>query len=59
MTAKELARLVKSMREVQKRFFAGERSSELIRQAKDWERRTDKAVAEVLDDRPSLFAEEP
>ena len=42
------AKLAKVMREVQKHYFDGDRSIETIRQAKDLERRVDKAIAWVL-----------
>ena len=52
----ELAELVKKMREWQKRFFGGDRSAEVVRVAKDWERKVDAAVKAVLHPpAPTLF----
>lgn len=56
MTAQELARLGQEMRRLQKAFFAGDKSSETFRYARDCERKFDRAVAEVLDGQPRLFA---
>jgi hypothetical protein len=43
-----LAKLVKLMRDSQRRYFGGDRSAEAIAHAKDLERRVDKAIAWVL-----------
>lgn len=48
LTVIELARLVVQMRAVQKRFFAGDRSSATIAEAKAKERRVDEATRQVL-----------
>ena len=55
--AKTFARLVKGMRDAQNRFFKGDRSAEAVRYARDFERRVDKALDEILrpDREPSLF----
>lgn len=50
----KLARDVKAMRDIQKRFFGGERSAAVVRDAKQIERHVDRLVAEILDDRPGL-----
>lgn len=46
-----LAKLVKAMRSVQKRYYAGDHSTATLTTAKDLERRVDKAVDWVLDHR--------
>lgn len=57
MTLQELAKLAKSMRDAQKKYFR-DRSPQNLNVSKDWERRLDTAVAEVLDEKgPSLFAD--
>ena len=59
MDVVELAKLGKQMREAQNRFFRGDRDATAVRIAKDWERRFDRAVEEVLGaGQPSLFLEE-
>lgn len=45
------ARLVKLMRALQGRYFDGERSATLLRQCRDAERRVDKAVRWIEDNR--------
>ena len=55
-----LAKLVKVMRDLQKRYFDGEKNSTVLKQSKDYERRVDKAVRWVLAHRqPELFAPDP
>jgi hypothetical protein len=46
-----LAKLVKLMRTAQKRFFDGDRSRAALSQARDLERRVDKAVVWVIEHR--------
>lgn len=54
-----LAKLVKLMRAAQRQYFAGDRSDAVIAQAKDYERRVDRAVKWVLDHRQGeLFPRE-
>lgn len=55
MTVKELARLVKQMRDLQKRFFRGERSSSVLHDCKALEHQVDDAIARVLDGQRDLF----
>ena len=56
MDPREFAELVKKMREWQKRFFAGERSAEVVGVAKDYERKVDAAVKAILNPPPpTLF----
>ena len=43
-----LAKLVKLMRDTQKRFFAGDKGRTTVMLAKDYEHRVDKAVAWIL-----------
>lgn len=50
----EFARLVEKMRHAQKRYFQT-RSTFDLETSKSLERQVDRAVAEVLDDRPTLF----
>ncbi len=58
MTLEELAKLGRSMRDAQRKYFR-DRSPQNLNVSKDWERRLDAAVAEVLDDNgPGLFDEE-
>lgn len=52
----KFARLVRDMRALQKRFFAGEKTAGVVRQAKDLERHVDRELARILDDQPRLFA---
>jgi hypothetical protein len=50
------AKLVKLMRAMQKRYFDGERTATVVSQARDLERRVDKAVAWVIKrHEPRLF----
>jgi len=59
MTLTELARLVKTMRDVQDRYFRTRQPS-LLHVARDMERRVDAAVKNVLHPpTPDLFEEEP
>jgi hypothetical protein len=57
MTTPELAHLVKRMRDVQRAYFKGDKSSVTLGTARKLEREVDKALAEVLGGQPSLFAE--
>ncbi len=52
MTIEELAALVKEMRDLQKRFFRGERS--VVTRAKEVEREVDRAVESVLSPSPQM-----
>lgn len=54
MTLDELAHLVKDMRDSQKVFFR-DHSPQALNQAKDLERRVDKACREIVDKQPNLF----
>ncbi len=54
MTLEDLAKLVKRMRAVQKRYFR-ERSAQLLNMSKQLEKAVDAAVKEVLDDQEELF----
>jgi hypothetical protein len=58
MDTRELVKLVEEMRVQQRRWFGGDKSSHTFAECKRLERAVDKAVAEVLDDRPSLFDRE-
>jgi hypothetical protein len=50
------AELVREMRDIQRRFFKGEKSAAVVRQAKSLESRVDQATAAILDPPPpSLF----
>lgn len=51
----KLASLGRTMRQLQRRWFAGDKSSETLRHSKDAERRFDAALAELDDDQPRLF----
>jgi len=53
MTVEELAELVRQMREVQKRFFRGDKSADTVGRAKALERQVDAAVREIT--HPPLF----
>lgn len=60
MSLAEFAELVKKMREWQKRFFGGERSADVVRVAKDYERKVDAALKTILNPPPPpLFDEVP
>jgi hypothetical protein len=54
VTLAGLAEIVRDMRALQRRFFKGERSGDLIGRAKALERRVDEAVAAALAT-PSMF----
>lgn len=52
----QLAKLVADMRKAQKRFFDGDRSAAQVRICKDYERRVDRAVGEIVNPpTPGLF----
>jgi phosphate uptake regulator len=51
---KELAQLVKQMREAQRQYFK-ERSPQWLSTAKELERRVDKEVMQILDSQKELF----
>lgn len=53
MSIEELAELVRQMREVQKRFFRGDKSADTVGRAKALERQVDAAVLAIV--QPSLF----
>lgn len=57
MTLAEYARLVQEMRRAQDRWFKGDKSAEALSHARDYERRVDRATAEVLraETQPELF----
>jgi hypothetical protein len=48
MTFTEYAKLVRDMRKAQSRWFRGDKSTEALNQARDYERRVDRATAEIL-----------
>lgn len=53
---RDYARQVNEVRELQRRFFAGDRS--VVAEAKAAERALDKATTRILDERPSLFGDD-
>lgn len=53
MTLTELAKLAKGMREAQRRYFR-DRSPQNLNYSKDWERKLDAAIEEVLH-QPGLY----
>jgi hypothetical protein len=55
MDIEEYARLVARMRAKQKEFFGGRKTAQTVGEAKDLERRVDRATAEILDPPRSLF----
>ena len=58
MDIKEFAFLVRSMRDKQREWFNRDtRRPSTLEESKALERQVDRAVREVLDDHPSLFAE--
>ena len=54
MKLKELAELVKQMRQAQRQYFK-ERSPQWLSQARELERRVDKAIADIQDKQKKLF----
>lgn len=57
MTAEELARLAKKVRDAQRYYFST-RTSQALNESKDHERRLDKAIDAILNPpRPGLFDE--
>lgn len=57
MTLQELAKLASSVRDAQRRYFR-DRSPQNLNMSKDWERRLDAAVQEILEPQnPGLFDE--
>ena len=54
MNAKQLAELVKQMREAQKTFFR-ERSQQWLSLSKELERRVDAEITRILDSQKELF----
>jgi hypothetical protein len=58
MNATELARLVTRMRQAQKKWFRGDKSSATLEASKALEREVDRACAAVLEPEPPLFARE-
>lgn len=56
MTLRDFTRLVNDMRTAQRLYFRNRDSSDL-RRSKSLESQVDRVIAEILDDRPSLFPE--
>ncbi len=54
MTAIELARRVKAVRDAQRRYFKS-RTIEALDESRRLERELDKAIREILEDRPALL----
>ena len=59
MSARELAELVERMRAMQKRFFGGEKSGEVVGKAKHLERQVDTAVHDILHPPPPSLFDQP
>lgn len=58
MDAREFVELVGQMRAAQKAYFRKDtRTQEVLEESRRLERSVDKALAEMRDDRPSLFRE--
>jgi cob(I)alamin adenosyltransferase len=59
MTHREFLDLVEEMRSLQKRWFGGDKSSFVLNRSRALERRVDRAIVDLKDDRSSLFPQDP